>query len=191
MPPILVPEVAKRILFEIADVLEAHGLVPLLLGGTCLGAIREKGFIKHDRDMDIGLLYENFKPVGEELVKEFKKRKFLVKPIYRPLPVLRAIKLDKNHIHTDIATWFLHENGKVRWCPSTVKPRCTVFPVSLFTDIVEVPMFGRMFHAPGPVDKYMALNFGNTYMTPIERPPRPSYVINYLKKPGAPRMDNL
>ena len=43
---------AKKLLFTVADVLEDTGVEFFLSLGTCLGAVREKGFIEIDEDID-------------------------------------------------------------------------------------------------------------------------------------------
>ena len=41
-------------------VCEEHNLRYFALGGTCIGALRHKGFIPWDDDMDVGMPYEDF-----------------------------------------------------------------------------------------------------------------------------------
>lgn len=49
------PERLLRNMVRIRDILAAHGIVCFLHYGTCLGAVREKGFIPHDDDADLGI----------------------------------------------------------------------------------------------------------------------------------------
>ena len=66
---------AVEALENIQNICEKHGIKPFLLAGTALGAVRHKGFIPWDDDIDIGFTYEDWlkvkKILSEELDRQF------------------------------------------------------------------------------------------------------------------------
>ena len=53
---------AIEVLQKFTDILNENGLEYTLAFGTLLGAIREKGFIKHDLDIDVAMWAEDWSP---------------------------------------------------------------------------------------------------------------------------------
>lgn len=46
----------KKVLSHVADIIEAHNIPAFAAYGTLLGFVRENGFLRHDDDIDLGVL---------------------------------------------------------------------------------------------------------------------------------------
>ena len=69
-------QVNLQILTEVLDIIDSNNLLYYMLGGTMLGAIRHKGFIPWDDDIDIGMPrkdYELFLEIAEKKLPEYYK----------------------------------------------------------------------------------------------------------------------
>lgn len=68
---------SQRILLELAKevckIADKHGIPVFMVGGTMLGAIRHKGFIPWDDDMDFGVTYNHYFELIDILKKELPK----------------------------------------------------------------------------------------------------------------------
>lgn len=69
---------SQGLLLEIAkvvdDICDRHNIPFFMVGGTMLGAVRHKGFIPWDDDMDFGVTYDHYFELIEILKKELPER---------------------------------------------------------------------------------------------------------------------
>lgn len=66
--PFEIPDAADRLLNEFFNISERLNIDTFLLYGTCLGFVRDGGYIPGDNDIDVGVL-DGFWPLADELVK--------------------------------------------------------------------------------------------------------------------------
>ena len=114
----------------ILPILEENNLRYYMLGGTFLGAIRHKGFIPWDDDIDIGMPrpdYEKFISIAEStlpsnlLVKDFKSddafKNYFAKLFNVNVPLTRSDNINSNtetYLWIDIFPLDGMPNGKIR-----------------------------------------------------------------------------
>ncbi len=67
----LLHQVDMDIVKEVVRICNAHGFKYYMLGGTMLGAIRHKGFIPWDDDIDLGMPRDDYEAFLELADKEF------------------------------------------------------------------------------------------------------------------------
>lgn len=66
--PFNIPDAADRLLNEYFNIAERLKIDTFLLYGTCLGFVRDGGYIPGDNDIDVGVL-DGFSLLSDELVK--------------------------------------------------------------------------------------------------------------------------
>ncbi len=72
------------ILMDFDRVCEAYGIRYFLVGGTLIGAVRHKGFIPWDDDLDVGMTRADYKKFVKIMEKELGKEYILATPVRYP-----------------------------------------------------------------------------------------------------------
>ena len=147
--------------------------------GTLLGAIREKDFIGHDYDIDVGTYYTNAEDAKRlaELLKEkgFEKaREFLIDGnIVEETYIYKGVNVDVYYYHKGENHVFCYaceegEHTVYQETPEyTFVTKLTVKKVkSTFTGLVLIDFKGNSFPIPESYDQYLKDNYGETYMVP-------------------------
>lgn len=154
------PQQANQNLQELAVVLESAGIKFGIIYGTLLGAIREKGFIPWDEDIDVFMVDEDrellhsalwdLRSVGLELIRKDGD-------LYSVM---------KGNDYIDI--YVFRNEGSKRWCNSDVLPE----KFFGFTDRVDL-LGGSYFCPDKPLD-FLEHVYGSDWQTPKQNyPARP------------------
>lgn len=151
---------ATEVLKEIKQILDGAGVTFFLRQGTCLGAIRDNGFLPWDDDIDVGsvlglhgLTEESLEPI----VRTFRNNGFLTR--IERLDHCVAIPLVKSSIRADWRCYRLFGDSIIQY-PAVRAP------VSLFTHPKEITFIGEKFNVPNPPEEYLRLKYGEDWMTP-------------------------
>lgn len=157
---------AKELLANVAGVFCKYEVKLFLQCGTALGAHREKGFIPGDKDIDLGVLYEEVAGGYMDVIAgELRKFGYKVTTVAKPLAHSRVIKIiDKTGLHCDVAA--LVFDGGYRVCQSTLTNYALVMPDRLYKPGKEIDFYNIRVFVPDPIEEYLVLHYGEGYMTP-------------------------
>lgn len=161
---------AKKLLFDVADVFERLEIEFFLAAGTCLGAYRERGFITGDDDVDIFVKAEELASKLQLWMGAVAKKRYRMvrvnKPFIRMNIAVRGRR--KGGLHLDMNALFL--SCDKRWI---LGPKIDVnFPAHFFESPERIDFLGRVFSVPTPLTEYLEWYYGPDYMIPLGRPIR-------------------
>jgi hypothetical protein len=160
--PPMDPVAGERALKEAKEVLGSLGIDFLLSSGTCLGAIRDNGFIPWDDDLDLISIMGN-DTLTEELIDQavaaFRDRGYFVGPGGGTSRDVRAHSMMKDYVRIG---WECYRivGGSISVYPATN------IPATFFTQPKEITFVGEKFLVPNPPEEYLRLKYGEEWMVP-------------------------
>lgn len=84
-----------KILLDVKYVCEKYGIKYILNGGTLLGAVRHKGFIPWDDDLDIMMKREEAQKLAARIREEFPDKYLVAEPLCDEKYVVKSVKIFK------------------------------------------------------------------------------------------------
>ena len=151
---------ATRILMEAKQLLDQLGVTFFLRQGTCLGAIRDKGFIPWDDDIDLGSvigLHGLTEKSVDRVAAAFKDNGFITKVERQDQCI--SVPMLKSSIRTDWTCYRIIDDSIFHY------PGVRI-PVRLFTYLKEIDFIGERFHVPDPPEEYLCLKYGADWRVP-------------------------
>lgn len=171
---------ALGVLYDFDKTMTENGFVYSVFAGTLLGAVREKGFIKHDIDIDTVMFVDKFSnSVESKLIENgfVKKHYFAV----NEGKLGKEITFEKNGIGIDIFMIYADKEGNTIQCDFQYMPGCYSFKESMSkyghvkVRRLDFPVSRAVIRAPFETisvnilenaDEWLSLRYGIDYMTP-------------------------
>lgn len=169
------PLKAKEVLLKAKEVLEVASIPYWIDYGTLLGAVREKGFIANDLDIDIGILTDNFSLNIENKLKEqgFSK---LAEYKLKGSPIVIQQTYLLHNVHIDlyfyqkkehkISGYYFYFDTSFDLNMELYGGLHTVEVVFDFIGIDFINFLGTLFPVPRNYVHYLTEHYGANYLIP-------------------------
>jgi hypothetical protein len=167
---------AKDVLIDVYEVAKKKDLQFFLVYGTSLGAYRDKGFIEHDYDIDLGIYLKDKKKLIEVIQELVADKGFKV---YKISELEESIGIVRDNIPVEFGLFskkgenYLYDNEKVYNIPARYLDR-----------LDEINFLDRTFYVPHDIEGYLKYQYGEDWNLPIKdfHNPYKRYISRPLSK---------
>ena len=158
-------------LLELAGLLDSLSTPHFLIQGTALGAYRDHGFTPTERDIDIGILQEDFRPRFGDIAKALCDRGYEIESWSLPFDECRTLVVRLHGVKADLVGLMRRGAERFTACPvhvSIPEPYAIVHAAQLLESYETVQLFGREFRVPCPIEQYLLMEYGPDWRTPAD-----------------------
>lgn len=156
--------IAARNLVDAARALAScAGARPFLVDGTLLGAVREGGFIAHDRDLDLGVFIEDLRL--DSMIRVMRRAGFSHRRTFGSPERGLELAFRRDGIKLDVFFYYLDEAGRFHasWPSATDPIRYDYWPFGL----ERLSFLGHDFLAPEDPERFLETKYGEGWRTPV------------------------
>lgn len=153
---------ALRNLIDISEILKKHNTSFWLQDGTLLGLYRDKNFISHDTDTDMGIMFRTFNP---KCIDDFEKRGFSIFHTFGYVENSFEIAIRRNHIKTDL--FFHYEEVNFQYHCAFTRNRRIDYRYDFFKT-KEVEFLNHKFPVPEDELKFIKTKYGENWEIPTK-----------------------
>lgn len=156
---------AKENIQDISNVLENLKIKWWLEAGTCLGAVRENGFIDHDTDTDIGIIIDNSADVWY-IARDLIKKGFSLIHDFGTIENGYEFSFRRWGIKTDF--FLFYEDKNILWHSAWKNGKQLFFEFNkkIFSNLKEVKFLGIKAFIPNPPEEYLVARYGKEWKIP-------------------------
>lgn len=162
MKPSQNPKAAVAVLVDAVRALEAVGVTSWLTDGTLLGAIRERAFILHDADMDLGAMITEYHP---DVIPALVVAGFRLRKTHGRVDCGLEHKLCKDGFNLDIFWYYDTPEGGVVSSAYDSAGRIEFVYDRLV--LARLRLLGHVFWAPTPPRLHLVQKYGPAWRTPV------------------------
>ena len=176
----------RKEILDAMEMVKLETVEPIIFWGTLLGAVREKGFIAHDDDIDFAYIskYHTIEEVQKELYEVYKelddkgwlKKIFAIGEIVCELPPKERFK-GRGQCHFavgkgyfDLFTLWFDENGELQSYPLINLGRS-------YLPLMEYELYDRKFKSISNAESFLARVYGAWRIPSKEKSKKKHYVL--------------
>lgn len=150
--------IRRKEFLKVCKLLDKLEIKYFLAAGTLLGAIRNKGFIPWDWDVELSVFSEEIVKKMDQLISEIKKSGFTIEKYSKEISKLKIDfigKLPKETTSYTIQGWAHNKQKKIYWRNKFV------IPENLIKNRKKIKLFNKHHFVPYPPENYLKYQYGN------------------------------
>lgn len=144
------------------DALARAGARPFLVDGTLLGAVREGSLMAHDKDVDLGVFIESWRP---ECVTAMQRAGFEHRRTFGSAERGLELSFRRRDLKLDVFMYYL--DGDVRYHAAWPKGQAPIRYDYQAFDLAPIALAGREFMAPADPEAFLVAKYGEDWRVPV------------------------